>query len=126
MKVKSLSVGLLATPWTAAYQAPLSVGFSRQEYWSGVPLPSPNLSLGVIFYLVPYFMYIPSITKTWRFYLHLFLIYLLSLTMGTEFTQVLKIPHPDQYNQVQSGLPATLLLSEQFPSMLMEKEVQWL
>ena len=40
MKVKSLSVGLLATPWTAAYQAPLSVGFSRQEYWSGMPLPS--------------------------------------------------------------------------------------
>ena len=31
-----------ATPWTAAYQAPLSMGFSRQEYWSGVPLPSPN------------------------------------------------------------------------------------
>ena len=31
----------LATPWTAAYQAPLSMGFSRQEYWSGVPLPSP-------------------------------------------------------------------------------------
>jgi len=28
------------TPWTAAYQAPLSIGFSRQEYWSGVPLPS--------------------------------------------------------------------------------------
>ena len=34
-------VRLLATPWTAAYQAPLSVGFSRQEYWSGMPLPSP-------------------------------------------------------------------------------------
>ena len=31
------------TPWTAAYQAPLSMGFSRQEYWSGVPLPSPTL-----------------------------------------------------------------------------------
>ena len=42
MKVKSLShVPLLATPWTAAYQAPPSMGFSRQEYWSGVPLPSP-------------------------------------------------------------------------------------
>ena len=42
MKVKSLSrVQLLATPWTAAYQAPPSMGFSRQEYWSGVPLPSP-------------------------------------------------------------------------------------
>ena len=43
MKVKSLScVRLLATPWTAAYQAPPSMGFSRQEYWSGVPLPSPS------------------------------------------------------------------------------------
>ena len=41
-KVKLLScVLLLATPWTAAHQAPLSMGFSRQEYWSGVPLPSP-------------------------------------------------------------------------------------
>ena len=48
MKVKSLSrVRLLATPWTAAYQAPPSMGLSRQEYWSGVPFsklpvsPSP-------------------------------------------------------------------------------------
>ena len=41
VKVKSLSrVRLLATPWTAADQAPLSMGFSRQECWSGVPLPS--------------------------------------------------------------------------------------
>ena len=44
VKVKSLShVLLLATPWTAAHQAPPSMGFSRQEYWSGVPLPSPQL-----------------------------------------------------------------------------------
>ena len=42
-KVKSLSlVRLFATPWTAAHQAPPSVGFSRQEYWGGVPLPSPG------------------------------------------------------------------------------------
>ena len=42
VKVKSLScVRLLATPWTAAYQAPLPMGFSRQECWSWVPLPSP-------------------------------------------------------------------------------------
>ena len=42
VKVKLLSrVQLLATPWTVAYQAPPSMGFSRQEYWSGVPLPSP-------------------------------------------------------------------------------------
>ena len=40
VKVKSLSrARLVATPWTAAYQAPPSIGFSRQEYWSGVPLP---------------------------------------------------------------------------------------
>ena len=32
------------TPWTAAYQAPPSMGFSRQEYWSGVPLPSPQMA----------------------------------------------------------------------------------
>ena len=43
MKVKSLScVRLLATPWTAAYQALPPMGFSRKEYWSRVPLPSPS------------------------------------------------------------------------------------
>ena len=42
VKVKPLShIWLLATPWTAAYQAPPSMGLSRQEYWRGVPLPSP-------------------------------------------------------------------------------------
>ena len=42
-EVKSLSrVGLFVTPWTVAYQAPLSVGFSREEYWSGLPFPSPG------------------------------------------------------------------------------------
>ena len=45
VKVKSLSrVRLLATPWTAAYQAPPSMGFSRLEYWSRVPLPSPIMA----------------------------------------------------------------------------------
>ena len=42
-KVKSLSrVQLFVTPWTVAYWAPLSMGFSRQEYWSGLPFPSPG------------------------------------------------------------------------------------
>ena len=42
-QVKSLSrVRLFATPWTVAYQAPPSMGFSRQEYWSGLPFPSPG------------------------------------------------------------------------------------
>ena len=45
VKGKLLShVRLLATPWTTAYQAPPPMGFSRQEYWSGVPLPSPKSS----------------------------------------------------------------------------------
>ena len=45
VKGKSLSrVRLLATPWTAAYQAPPSMGFSKQEYWSGVPLGCPKCS----------------------------------------------------------------------------------
>ena len=37
-------IGLFLTPWTAAYQAPPSMGFVRQEYWSGVPLPSSDLA----------------------------------------------------------------------------------
>ena len=43
LTVKSLShVQLCVTPWTVAYNAPPSMGFSRQEYWSGVPCPSPE------------------------------------------------------------------------------------
>ena len=42
--VKSLScVQLFATPWTVAYQVPPSMGFSRQEYWSGLPFPAPGV-----------------------------------------------------------------------------------
>ena len=49
VKVKLLShVRLFATPWTAAHQAPLSMEFSRQKYWSGVPLPSPVLSVYIL------------------------------------------------------------------------------
>ena len=58
VKVKSLSrVRLCVTPWTAAYQAPPSMGFSRQEYWSGVPLPSPAyiFSLALILSFSAYF-----------------------------------------------------------------------
>ena len=54
MKVKSESeslsrVRLLATPWTAAYQAPPSMGFSRQEYRSGLPLPSPKVTAATVY-----------------------------------------------------------------------------
>ena len=58
MKVKSLShVQLLVTPWTAAYQPPPSMGFSRQEYWSGVPLPS------LIHGTTPYFSFSSYFSK---------------------------------------------------------------
>ena len=67
VKVKSLSrVWLFETPWTAAYQAPPPMGFSRQEYWSGVPLPSPLNSLHVLKIILSklwLFLYIPS----WKF-----------------------------------------------------------
>ena len=53
VKVKSLSrVRSSVTPWTAAFQAPSSMGFSRQEYWSGVPLPSldmPAICIQIVF-----------------------------------------------------------------------------
>ena len=63
VKVKSLSrVWLLATPWTAAYQAPPSMGFSRQEYWSGLPLPSPL----ILHYLITIpFSFIISHSPKW-------------------------------------------------------------
>ena len=65
MKVKSESkspsrVRLLVIPWTAAYQSPPSMGFSRQEYWSGLPLPSPEGREGwlkIILSLSPFFFF---------------------------------------------------------------------
>ena len=61
VKVKSLShVWLLATPWTAAYQASPSMGFSRQEYWSGVPLPSP-VDMLMILYSPLVFIYFATV-----------------------------------------------------------------
>ena len=73
VKVKSLShVQLLATPWTAAYQAPPSMGFPRQEYWSGVPLPSPYT-----IYHIPYIythIYMHTHTHT-----HIYVSYSISL-----------------------------------------------
>ena len=71
VKVQSLSrVRLFKTPWNAAYQAPLSMGFSRQEYWSGVPLPSPvELSRGAEMFIVCTIQHgshqPPSATRNW-------------------------------------------------------------
>ena len=63
MKVKSesevsQSCRLLVTPWTAAYQARAPMGFSRQEYWSGVPLPSPCVCMYIYIYIYIFFYHI--------------------------------------------------------------------
>ena len=68
VKVKSLRlshVWLLAAPWTAAYQVPPSMGFSRREYWSGVPLPSPLKNLAFI--KLSKGLYYPSCFSTWTY-----------------------------------------------------------
>ena len=67
VKVKSLSrVRFFETPWTAAYQAPLSMGFCRQEYWSGVPFPSPVPRGGsYLSYLQVFGLLWSWISRTW-------------------------------------------------------------
>ena len=67
VKVKLLHcVQLLVSPWTAAHQAPLSMGFSRQGYWSGVPSPSPPQPWGRVTYAVPTkFPWLPLCRQVW-------------------------------------------------------------
>ena len=65
-EMKSLScVWLFATPWTVAYQAPPSMGFSRQEYWSGLPFPSPGD--------LPSSTFSKSSLNIWKFIVHVLL-----------------------------------------------------
>ena len=65
MKVKLLSRDqLFATPWTAAYHAPPSMGFSRQEYWSGVPLPSRIAPSTCLYFLIHTFVSLLSYPVT--------------------------------------------------------------
>ena len=72
VKVKLLScVRLLATPWTTAYRAPPSMGFSRQEYWSGVPLPSLLLFWLPLnyFFGIYHFQKSGELKKVWKFFI---------------------------------------------------------
>ena len=60
-EVKSLGcVWLLATPWTVGNQSPPSMGFSRQEYWRGVPLPSPGNNDDTLIFLVSLAIVLPA------------------------------------------------------------------
>ena len=66
MKGKSLSrVQLPVTLWTVAHQAPPSMGFSRQEYWSGVPLPSPDFGTNSINYVFNYYAFSGAAFLSW-------------------------------------------------------------
>ena len=90
VKVKSLScVWLLATPWTAAYQALPSMGFSRQEYWSGVPLSSPITSflllLWVSLFIFHFCNFNPSVSWWEVLWVHLLLESLVLLRLGCIF-----------------------------------------
>ena len=70
VKVKSLSrVQLLATPWTAAYQASPSMGFSKQEYWSGVPSPSLSNRNNSFIYHWPEYKLVQSLWREFWNYL---------------------------------------------------------
>ena len=83
VKVKSLSrVRLLATPWTAAYQAPPSMGFSRQEYWSGVPLPSPICTYIIHIYILCLYKLYCKYILTYMCYVEY--IYIYKVTMDGE------------------------------------------
>ena len=64
-------VRLCATPWTAAYQALPSMGFSRQEYWSGVPLPSPLQRLHWFYFIHYYFINTGRNSQKYRYLLKL-------------------------------------------------------
>ena len=66
--MKSLSrVWLFVTPWTAAHQAPPSMGFSRQENWNGVPLPSPMFSLERLYSVFNVYRNCPFLVFSWLF-----------------------------------------------------------
>ena len=66
MRVQLLShVQFFATLWTVAHRAPPSMGFSRQEYWSGVPLPSPEFGTNSINYVFNYYAFSGAAFLSW-------------------------------------------------------------
>ena len=86
MKVKSesevaQSCLILATSWTAAYQAPLSMGFSRQEYWSGVPLPRHLSYWQILTFQKLMFKFYQDLFVVWSFLQQLFQLFLLALSV---------------------------------------------
>ena len=94
VKVKSLSrARLCVTPWTAAYQAPPSMGFSRQEYWSGVPLPSLSVS-GTWPQFTSSIALIKRLTLPWQKQQRCLMVYLyVGLSQGTKNR---KLPHTNK------------------------------
>ena len=99
MKAKLLShVRLLANPWTAAHQAPPSMGFSRQEYWSGLPLPSPPALAGGFFITEPLVVKVKSLSRVRLFATPWTIAYQAPPSMGfsrQEYWSELPFPSPE-------------------------------
>ena len=93
VKGKSLSrVRLLETPWTAAYQAPRSMGFSRQEYWSGMPLPSPRpiVYRSINMWCMSFISWFPSSNRSFR---------VDTVKLQHRYQQLQRLVHPDFFSQ---------------------------
>ena len=124
VKVKLLShVRLLATPWTAAYQAPPSMGFSRQEYWREVPLPSPNTQLASyeILYRIPLGCTTPKTTTAgWHWG------YLCSLSSTCLWPSEVHVKWKERSHSLNRGSAETMWLNASFVSLiLLYLDTQW-
>ena len=112
VKAKSFShVWLFATPWTAVHQAPPSMGFSRQGYWSGVPLPSPkNYTLTKkIKFSVWFLVQFPWLPWPFDSYLLIQYLWARSGLLCLKYTQTVSLTDTTEWQQCPSGLALALL-----------------
>ena len=120
VKAKSLSrVWLFTTPWTAAYQAPPSMGFSRQECWSGLPLPSPSAYLRLLIFLPA--ILIPVCASSSPAFLMMYFAY--KLNKQGDYIQPWCTPFPI-WNQ--SVVPCPVLTVASWPAYrFLKRQVRW-
>ena len=113
VKVKSLSrVRPSVTPWTTAYQAPPSIGFSRQEYWSGVPLPSLQKHSKHLVFLLPVVFFLPVVHSMCRIQG-----YFWTQISNLSFVLCLFAPMPHILNLILAMFRLSGTAGEKFPSI---------
>ena len=117
--VQSLShVQLLATPWTTAYQAPPSMGFSRQEYWSGLPLPSLIFQWVSSFYQVANILYLQLQHQSFQWIFRL-----ISFRIDGLISLLSKVWSPTPQFQSINSLALSFLYGPTHPYMTMGKTI---